>query len=71
MKKILIIEDEFHVVNLLKRGLEEEGYDISVAMDGTSGLEMALQHQFDLLIVDIMLPGINGIEICRKLFWKQ
>lgn len=67
MKKILIIEDEFHVVNLLKRGLEEEGYDISVAMDGTSGLEMAQQHQFDLLIVDIMLPGINGIEICRRI----
>jgi len=67
MKKILVVEDEFHVVNLLKRGLEEEGYDISVAMDGTSGLEMALQHQFDLLIVDIMLPGMNGIEICRKL----
>ena len=71
MKKILIIEDESHVVNLLKRDLEEEGYDISVAMDGTSGLEMALQHQFDLLIVDIMLPGINGIEICRKLRVKN
>jgi DNA-binding response OmpR family regulator len=67
MKKILIIEDEFHVVNLLKRGLEEEGYEISVAMDGTSGLEMALQHTFDLLIVDIMLPGMNGIEICRNI----
>jgi DNA-binding response OmpR family regulator len=67
MKKILVIEDESNVVSLLKRGLEEEGYDVSVAMDGTSGLEMALKHPFDLLIVDIMLPGMNGIEICRKI----
>lgn len=67
MKKILLIEDESNVVNLLKRGLEEEGYDISVAMDGLSGYEMAGKHQFDLMIVDIMLPGMNGIELCRKL----
>ncbi|PSK88835.1 response regulator transcription factor [Taibaiella chishuiensis] len=67
MKKILLIEDEANVVNLLKRGLEEEGYDISVAMDGVSGYEMAGNHTFDLMIIDIMLPGMNGIDICRKL----
>jgi DNA-binding response OmpR family regulator len=67
MKKILIIEDEANVVNLLKRGLEEEGYDISVAMDGLSGYDMAARHSFDLMVVDIMLPGMNGIEICRNL----
>ncbi len=67
MKKILLIEDEANVVNLLKRGLEEEGYDISVAMDGISGYEMAGSHTFDLMIIDIMLPGMNGIDICRKL----
>jgi len=67
MKKILLIEDETNVVNLLKRGLEEEGYEISVAMDGLSGYEMAGGHIFDLMIIDIMLPGMNGIEICRKL----
>lgn len=67
MKKILLIEDEANVVNLLKRGLEEEGYDISVAMDGISGYEMAGNHTFDLMIIDIMLPGMNGIDICRKL----
>ncbi|RYZ51154.1 MAG: response regulator transcription factor, partial [Sphingobacteriales bacterium] len=54
MKKILVIEDESNVVNLLKRGLEEEGYDISVAMDGLSGYAMAGKHQFDLIIIDIM-----------------
>jgi len=67
MKKILLIEDEANVINVLKRGLEEEGYDISVAMDGKSGYEMAEKHRFDLMIVDIMLPGMNGIEISRKL----
>ena len=67
MKKILLIEDEANVVNLLKRGLEEEGYVISVAMDGISGYEMAGNHTFDLMIIDIMLPGMNGIDICRKL----
>ncbi|KAA5532366.1 response regulator transcription factor [Taibaiella lutea] len=67
MKKILIIEDEANVVNLLKRGLEEDGYDVSVAMDGAIGLDMAVTHAFDLLIVDLMLPGINGIEICKQL----
>lgn len=67
MKKILVIEDESNVVNLLKRGLEEEGYEISVAMDGHSGYEMAGKHQFDLMIMDIMLPGMNGMEICRNL----
>lgn len=67
MKKILVIEDESNVVNLLKRGLEEEGYEISVAMDGLSGYEMAGKHQFDLMIMDIMLPGMNGMEICRNL----
>ncbi|WP_118951682.1 response regulator transcription factor [Taibaiella helva] len=66
-KKILLIEDEAAVVNLLKRGLEEEGHEISVAMDGRSGFEMATRHYFDALIVDIMLPGMNGIEICRNL----
>src|SRR6218665_2248785 len=67
MKKILLIEDEANVVNLLKRGLEEEGYEISVAMDGLSGYDMASKHKFDLLLVDIMLPGMNGIEISRNL----
>jgi DNA-binding response OmpR family regulator len=67
MKKILLIEDEANVVSLLKRGLEEEGYAISVAMDGLSGYEMATKNTFDLMLVDIMLPGINGLDVCRKL----
>lgn len=65
--KILIIEDEANVASFISRGLKEEGHDASIAMDGITGLEMLARHQFDCLILDIMLPGINGMEICRKL----
>ncbi|GAA0534160.1 response regulator transcription factor [Chitinophaga japonensis] len=65
--KILLVEDEPNVVSLIKRGLAENGYEISVAPDGLSGLQMATTHDFDLIILDIMLPGVNGIEICRSI----
>jgi len=65
--KVLLIEDEPHVAGLINRGLSENGYSISVAPDGKLGLEMALKHDFDILILDIMLPGMNGIELCRQL----
>ncbi|MCW5906799.1 MAG: response regulator transcription factor [Chitinophagales bacterium] len=67
MKKILLIEDEAHVVSFIKKGLSEEGFEVSVAFDGNTGFKMATENQFDLLIVDIMLPGKNGLEICREL----
>jgi DNA-binding response OmpR family regulator len=65
--KILLVEDEPNVVSLIKRGLAATGYEISVAMDGRSGIQMATTHDFDLIILDIMLPGVNGLEICRSL----
>jgi DNA-binding response OmpR family regulator len=65
--KVLLIEDEPHVAGLINRGLSENGYSVSVAPDGKLGLEMALNYSFDILILDIMLPGMNGIEICRQL----
>lgn len=65
--KILLVEDEPNVVSLIKRGLAENGYEISVAMDGLSGLQMTTRNDFDLIILDIMLPGINGVEICRNI----
>ncbi|HTN45372.1 MAG TPA: response regulator transcription factor [Flavipsychrobacter sp.] len=67
MNTILVVEDDVHVASLLLRSLAEEGYEVSVAPDGTSGLEMALQNEFDLLILDVMLPGISGLEICKRL----
>lgn len=67
MKKILLVEDEAQVVSFIKKGLSEEGYEISVAFDGQSGLNMALNSEWDLVILDIMLPVMNGIEVCRQI----
>lgn len=71
MKKILLVEDEIGVVDVIKRGLTEVGFAVSVALDGPMGLEMASHSAFDLLILDIMLPGMNGIEVCKALRLRQ
>lgn len=65
--KILLIEDEARLVSIIQRDLSAEGHELSVALDGTTGLQMALKADFQLIILDIMLPGINGIEVCRQL----
>ena len=67
MLKILVVEDEPSVAMLLQKGLTEKGHTISLAPDGKTGLEMAGRSQFDLLIFDIMMPGMNGLELCRQL----
>jgi two-component system, OmpR family, copper resistance phosphate regulon response regulator CusR len=64
--KILIVEDEGKVAEVLKRGLSEEGYETSLAADGNTGLRLALEGEFDLIILDINLPGLNGLEVCRQ-----
>ncbi|REA61356.1 DNA-binding response regulator [Dyadobacter luteus] len=63
--KLLIIEDEPSVISLIQRSLSP-GNEITVAMDGQSGLQMCLQHDFDIIILDLMVPLINGMEVCRK-----
>jgi len=65
--KILLVEDEASVASFIIRSLTEEGYEVSVAPDGNLGLTMALNHSFLLILLDVMLPGINGLEVCRKL----
>jgi DNA-binding response OmpR family regulator len=65
--KILVVEDEAQVVSVIRRALSEVGYEVSVAMDGNSGYQMAKDNTFDLLILDIMMPGINGLDLCRRL----
>ncbi|MFW2477626.1 MAG: response regulator transcription factor [Sediminibacterium sp.] len=65
--KILLIEDESAVISLIERGLKEKGLDISVAMDGSTGLQMIQNHSFDLVILDLMLPGINGVQVCKEI----
>lgn len=65
--KVLLIEDTPDLASVILRGLEEEGIKASMAGDGTTGLEMALKYDFDLIILDIMLPGMNGIKVCKEI----
>lgn len=67
MKKIILIEDESSVVSFIKKGLQELDYNISVAFDGSTGIKMAEDNDFDLIILDIMLPDINGLEVCKEI----
>ncbi|MDR3716454.1 MAG: response regulator transcription factor [Puia sp.] len=64
---ILIIEDEERVASLIKKGLEELGLSATIAPDGTEGRRLALNNGFDLVITDILLPGLNGVDLCREL----
>jgi two-component system, OmpR family, response regulator MprA len=65
--RILIIEDEDRIRQFLQRGLSFEGYRVDAAADGNAGLELARENPPDLVLLDIMLPGIDGIEVCRRL----
>jgi len=67
MAKILVIDDEPSIVNLVKAYLKPEGYEVFTAMDGPSGLKAARSFKPDLIILDIMLPGIDGIELLSRL----
>jgi two-component system, OmpR family, copper resistance phosphate regulon response regulator CusR len=69
--RILIVEDEVKVVDFLRMGLNEAGYDVEVAYDGQLGLRMALAKPFELIILDVILPYMNGFDVCRKLREKD
>ncbi|MBL6956278.1 MAG: response regulator transcription factor [Chlorobium phaeobacteroides] len=64
--RILIIEDESGIADFLREGLEEECFAVDVAHNGREGLSMALINEYDLLIVDWLLPGLSGVEVCRQ-----
>lgn len=64
--RILVIEDEIGIARFLKQGLEEETFAVDLAKDGVQGLDLALTENYDLLLVDWMLPGLSGIEVCRQ-----
>lgn len=71
MKKIVLIEDESSVVSFIKKGLQEFGYEISVAFDGGTGIKLVEENEFDIIILDIMLPDINGLEVCKEIRKKN
>ncbi len=65
--RILIVEDEYKVANFIKQGLEECNFEAEVAHDGKSGREMILKKNYDLIILDLNLPGLPGKYLCREL----
>ena len=67
MSKILIIEDEESIADLEKDYLELSGFDVTISNSGDAGLEMALGNDYDLVVLDLMLPGMDGFEICKKI----
>ena len=68
---ILIVEDEPQMAGLLKRGLEEEAYQVSVARDGQSALELSSSRKFDAIVLDVMLPRLNGVDFTRELRLRE
>ena len=67
--KILLVEDEPNVAAFVKKGLQEEGFEVDLVADGIKGRDKALGNGYDLLILDVMLPGLGGVEVCQEA-WK-
>ena len=65
--RVLVVEDETKMAGLLKRGLEEEGYAVDVAGDGGEAVWLATENQYDAVVLDVMLPDLDGFEVCRRL----
>jgi two-component system copper resistance phosphate regulon response regulator CusR len=65
--KVLLIEDEQRVASFIRKGLEEQGIQVAQAFDGNMGLTMALGEQYDVVILDLVMPGMNGLEVCKRL----
>lgn len=71
MKKILVVEDEQRIAELLQKGLEEFGYVVSLAFDGEMGRRLVNSNTYDLIITDVVLPNINGFELCKVIREKD
>lgn len=65
--RILVVEDEHKIANSIKRGLEQESYAVDVAYDGEQGFDLAATEDYDVIVLDLMLPKVDGMEICKKL----
>lgn len=68
--RILVVEDEHRIANSIKKGLEQEKYAVDVAYTGTDGYDLAATEEYDLILLDILLPGIDGITLCKNLRTK-
>ncbi len=66
MLQVLLIEDEQRIAELIKRGLQEQGFNVMVAYDGETGKKLALNNHYDIIITDIVLPVISGIDLCKE-----
>jgi len=69
--RILVVEDEHKIANSIKKGLEQESYAVDVAFEGQEGFDLAVSEDYDLIILDLLLPKMDGLEICSKLREKQ
>jgi two-component system copper resistance phosphate regulon response regulator CusR len=69
--RILIVEDEAGIANFIRDGLKEESFAVDVSQDGTNGLELALSNDYDIILLDWMIPGLSGIEVCRQIRKKN
>lgn len=65
--RILVVEDEHKIANAIKKGLQHESYAVDIVHEGIEGYDLASSEQYDVIILDIMLPGMDGIELCKKL----
>jgi two-component system, OmpR family, alkaline phosphatase synthesis response regulator PhoP len=66
-KKVLVVDDEQHIITLLQYNLEQNGFQVITAMDGEEGRDLALSHKPDFIVLDLMLPKLDGIEVCKQL----
>jgi two-component system, OmpR family, response regulator len=69
--RILVIEDEYRIANTIKKGLEQERYAVDISYRGDEGLDLATTEDYDLILLDVMLPGIDGVTVCRTLRKKE
>src|SRR5947209_10330734 len=65
--RILLIDDERRILNFVSRGLRSEGFDVDIAADGSQGLELVFSHRYDVVVLDLLMPGLDGTSVLRRI----